>query len=239
MMRYTFFLILFTTILSAQEFNKLDEQGKKHGLWKGVFEESKRPRYEGTFSHGKEVGLFKFFDDTKAGSTIATRQFNEKDNACYTIFYNQKGNKVSEGNVVDRVFEGEWKYYHENLPQIMTTEFYKNGKLDGSRKVFYRNGKLAEEITYENGIKNGAYKSFTEQGVLLESSTYKNDQYDGEAIYSDASGKIVSQGKYKNGKKVGVWKFWKGDKMTKQNMNFQGKKFQKRTEPVAEDPLKP
>ena len=103
----TFLLLSISVISVAQEFNKLDENGKKHGLWKGIYEESQRPRYEGTFEHGKETGMFKFFDDTKAGTVIATREFNSKDNSCYTIFYNQKNNKVSEGKVVNKVYEGE------------------------------------------------------------------------------------------------------------------------------------
>ena len=71
---------------SAQEINKLDDKGLKHGFWKGYYE-SKRLRYEGEFAHGKENGMFKFFDDTKANTVIATREFNSADNSCYTIFY--------------------------------------------------------------------------------------------------------------------------------------------------------
>ena len=43
-----------TTLFSQSEFNKSDEYGKKNGVWKGIYEESKRPRYEGTFDHGKK-----------------------------------------------------------------------------------------------------------------------------------------------------------------------------------------
>ena len=57
------FAFIFTTsILAQSDFNKLDENGKKNGVWKGVYEESKRPRYEGTFEHGKEIGLFTYFE---------------------------------------------------------------------------------------------------------------------------------------------------------------------------------
>ena len=63
-MKYIFVLFLLTSSLFSQEYNKLDSNGKKHGLWKGVHEASQRPRYEGTFDHGKEVGVFKYFDDT-------------------------------------------------------------------------------------------------------------------------------------------------------------------------------
>ncbi len=233
-MKYLVFLLLATLTSYAQEYNKLDDNGKKQGVWKGIYEESKRPRYEGTFEHGKEVGIFKFFDDTKAGTVIATREFNPIDNSCYTIFYSQKSNKVSEGKVVNKQFEGEWKYYHEDSPVIMTLEYYSNGKLNGLRKVFYLNGKIAEDTSYVNGIKDGPYKSYTEDGVVMEETIYKNGEYDGPAIFRDPLGQIASQGIYKNGKKVGLWKILEKGKMKEVNMNKQGKKFQKRVKPIED-----
>ena len=222
------FLYLFTAmvlscfIASAQsDFNKLDEKGLKNGLWKGVYDESKRPRYEGTFQHGKETGIFKFFDDTKKGSLIATREFDPKDNSAYTIFYDQKNNKVSEGKVVNKQFEGEWKYYHLASKNIMTKENYSKGKLDGLRTVFYSNGKIAEEIMYKNNLKNGSYKKYTEKGALLEESNFKNDLYSGLAIFRDGNGDIASQGQFVNGKKEGMWQFFEKGKMVKEmNMSF-------------------
>lgn len=226
-MKYIFLFLLQTVVLFAQDFNKLDENGKKHGVWKGIFEESKRPRYEGTFEHGKEIGLFNFFDDTKAGTVIATRDFNAKDNSCYTIFYNQRGSKVSEGKVVNKEFEGEWKYYHFDSPQIMTLEFYEKGKLNGVRKVYYKSGQIAEETTYKNGVKEGLYKSYAENEVIIEESNYKNDQLDGLAIYKDATNKITGQGSFKNGKKVGIWKVLEKGKLKEVNMNYQNKNFKR------------
>jgi antitoxin component YwqK of YwqJK toxin-antitoxin module len=233
-MKYFVIFLLIGSVAFAQDFNKLDDNGNKHGVWKGIYEESKRPRYEGTFDHGKEVGIFKFFDDTKAGTVIATREFNPKNNSCYTIFYNQKNNKVSEGKVVNKQFSGEWKYYHEDSPAIMTLEKYVDGKLDGVRKVFYKSGKIAEETTYKNGVKNGAYKSYTENGVLLEETTYKNGEYDGLAIFRNPDNKIAGKGQFKNGKKVGMWKILEKDKVKDVNMNKQGRKFQKRVKPLEE-----
>lgn len=234
-MKYIIAVLFSSLTLCAQDFNKLDESGKKNGLWKGVYEESKRPRYEGTFDHGKEVGLFKFFDDTKAGTVIATREFNSKDNSCYTIFYNQNKNKVSEGKVVNKQFEGEWKYYHEDLPTVMTLEPYANGKLNGIRKVFYKSGKIAEETTYKNGIKNGTYKSYAENDVVLEESVYKNGQYEGLAVFRNVDNQIAAQGTFKNGKKVGMWKMLVKGKLKDVNMNYQNKNFKKPTMPNQSD----
>jgi antitoxin component YwqK of YwqJK toxin-antitoxin module len=223
-------LLLFINFSFAQsETNKLDENGKKHGVWKGYFEESKRLRYEGTFEHGKEIGTFNYYDDTKAVNIIGVRIFNAKDNSAYTTFYDQKKNIVSEGKVIDKLKDGIWKYYHEASKVIMTQENYKLGKIDGLKTIYYKDGKIAEETNYINGIKNGVYKNFSEKGVLLETVTYKNDEYDGLATYKDISDKVTAQGIFKDGKKVGIWKFYTDGKLVKsENFNKQGKKFQKK-----------
>ncbi|MFV5695737.1 toxin-antitoxin system YwqK family antitoxin [Flavobacterium sp. LB3P122] len=218
------FVLIFLNFfcLHAQtDFNKLDQNGKKHGLWKGMYEESKRPRYEGTFRHGKETGVFKFYDDTKAKSIIATREFNPNDNSAYTVFYDQAKNKVSEGKVVNKLFEGQWKYYHQASKIVMTIENYKNGNLEGLRTVFYPSGKIAEEITYKNNLKNGSYKKYTEKGIVLEESIFKNNEYNGLAIFKDTDGNIVSKGQFVAGKKSGIWEFFeKGKKVKDVNMNY-------------------
>lgn len=219
---FFFILILFACQFSfgQTETNKLDEKGNKHGVWKGYYPESKRLRYEGTFEHGKEVGMFNFYDDTKAQTVIATREFNPKDHSAYTTFYNQSKNKVSEGKEVNKLPDGLWKYYHENSKDIMTLENYKNGKLDGLRSVYYPGNILAEETNYSNGIKNGPYKKYSVKGVVLEESNYKNDQFDGKAVYKDPFGNVVAQGIYVNGKKKGMWQFYENGKLvSEENMS--------------------
>lgn len=211
------FLLFGVFIATAQDkINQLDDKGNRHGLWRGTHKESNRIRYEGIFNHGKETGIFKYFDDTKAGSVIATRDFSKGDGSCYAIFYDQKGNKVSEGKLMNKIPEGEWKYYHFESNQLMTYEFYKNGKLDGIRKVFYKDGTIAEETNYKLGIKEGASKRFSEKGQLIESHIYKNDLFDGPATYYDGLGNKMYEGNYVNGKRVGIWKFFENNKVIKQ-----------------------
>jgi antitoxin component YwqK of YwqJK toxin-antitoxin module len=208
-----FLIFLNVFCLQAQtSFNKLDEKGKKQGVWKGVYEGSKRPRYEGTFEHGKETGVFNFYDDTKEKKIIATREFNEKDNSAYTTFYDQDNNKVSEGKIANKLFEGPWKYYHLGSKAIMTTENYKKGKLEGLRSVFYADGKIAEESNYKNNLKEGFYKKYTANGIVLEESVYKNNEYHGLAIFKDVAGNVVSKGQFVNGKKAGAWQFFENGK---------------------------
>lgn len=217
------FLLLASISLFAQtDHNKLDEKGKKHGLWKGIFEDTKNPKYEGTFEHGKEVGVFTFFDNTKTKIVLATREFNPTDNSALTVFFDKNKNKVSEGKVLNKLYEGQWKYYHKASKSIMATENYSKGKLEGLRSVFYPSGKIAEEMIYLNNLKNGFYKRYTETGILIEESNYKNNLYYGLAIFRDADdGTVVSKGKFVNGKKLGIWQFFEKGKMIKEvNMSY-------------------
>ena len=220
---FFFFFFFVSLFMFAQtQSNKLDDNGNKNGLWKGYYPETKNLKYEGTFEHGKEVGVFTFYDNTKTKTVIATREFNSKENSAYTIVYDPLKNKVSEGKVVNKLYEGQWKNYHKASKQIMAIENYSKGKLEGLRSVFYISGKIAEEMLYKNDLKNGPYKKYTETGIIIEESNYKNNQFDGLAIFRDADdGNIVSKGKFVNGKKVGIWQFYQKGKLIKEeNMSY-------------------
>ena len=218
-----------TTLFSQSDFNKLDENGNKNGVWKGIYEESKRPRYEGTFDHGKEIGLFTFFEDTKSRTIIATREFNSKDNSAYTIFYDQNKNKVSEGKVINKLHEGAWTYYHKASAIIMTLENYKNGKLEGLKTINFPSGNVAELTNYKNGIREGVYKKIAENGVILEESVYVNGELNGTSTFKAPDGLVVAKGMFKQGKKVGIWLFYENGKLvSKDNFDTPRKKFQKR-----------
>lgn len=221
-----FVFVLNSSVIAQTEFSQLDKNGNKHGVWKGFYPESKRMRYQGTFEHGKEIGVFNFYDDTKAQSIIATREFKSKDNSVYTIFYDQKKNKVSEGKVVNRLYEGKWIYYHQGSIEIMTIEYYKKGKLEGLRSVFYPSSKIAEEANFVHGIKHGKYKKYSEKdNVVLEDSHYKNGEYDGHAIYRDPLGNVVAEGEYIKGKKEGMWQFYENGKFVSEEDMSKTKNF--------------
>lgn len=205
-----------TTLHAQETSNQLDDKGLRHGIWKGYHEGSKRLRYEGTFEHGKEKGIFKYYDDTKAAPIIATRDFSKGDGSCYVTFFDQKGNKVSEGLLINKLFQGEWKYYHKESKEIMTQEFYTLGKLSGWRKVFFKNAKLAEEVFYSEGKKNGIARIYSEAGKVIEALNYKNDVLEGIATYYDGQGIKLYEGQYKKGVRVGMWKFYENEKIVKE-----------------------
>lgn len=212
-----FFLLLISTSVYSQDiYNQLDENGLRHGLWKGTHANSKRPRYEGFFNHGIETGVFKYFDDTKAGLLIATRDFSIGNDSCYVKMFDRKSNIVCEGLLVNKFREGEWKIYHKESKIVMTSEYYRKNKLHGIKKIFYDNGSLAEMVNYENGMRNGIYKRIGINGKILEELHYRNNQLDGAASFYDGSGNISISGQYNNGVKSGIWKSYENGKIVKE-----------------------
>jgi antitoxin component YwqK of YwqJK toxin-antitoxin module len=84
---------------------------------------------------------------------------------------------VSEGKVLNKLFEGSWKYYHQASKIVMTTENYKTESWRFTI-CFYPNGKIAEETSYKNNLKEG-FKKFTENGIVLEETIFQNNEYNG------------------------------------------------------------
>jgi antitoxin component YwqK of YwqJK toxin-antitoxin module len=222
------FILFLSNSLIAQEFNKVDANGKKQGLWRGFYEESKRQRYEGNFENDKEIGVFTYFDDTKAKSVIATRTFSQNGTVAETVFYDQKKNIVSKGKTVNRLKEGEWIYFQKASTAVLCIENYKNGKLEGIRKVFFEKGMIAEETSYLNGLKDGLYKKYTEKGIVLEESNFKKGKYEGMAVFRDAKGDLAAKGLFLNGGKDGMWQFYSNGKLKKEEKYPVVKKIEKR-----------
>ena len=107
----------------SQEINQFDANGKRHGIWKKTFEDTKAVRYEGQFDHGKEVGLFKFYKYVNKKSLLsATKQFSETNNIADVKFFSSKGKVISEGQMDGKNYIGEWKYYHKNSDQLLRIE---------------------------------------------------------------------------------------------------------------------
>lgn len=210
------FLVLLISVSGiAQTINQKDANGKRHGKWKKFYKDTKVPRYEGQFSHGKEIGTFKYYADNNGKPMLkATKEFNADNNIAIVIFYNNKGSVVSKGKMDGKNYIGKWLYYHLNSKQIMIEENYDDkGLLQGKRLVYFPKGQLAEEATYINGKREGLVKNYSDTKQLLKESHYKNGLLHGPLKAYKNNGVLHVEGQYKNDKKHGIWKFYKNGKL--------------------------
>jgi len=199
---------------NAQEFNKIDANNEKDGPWQKFYNGTKQLRYEGTFNHGKEIGIFKFYD-SKGGHPTATKEYINGSDFFEVKFYTTAGKNVSKGKMKQRSREGKWVYYHQDGITIMTEEMYKNNLLDGERIVYFENGKIAQRMSYTQGNENGIETHYSEKGIILKTYTYLNGKLHGPVKLYELDGTIMREGNYKDNEKYGTWKYYKNGKLEK------------------------
>jgi len=191
-----------------------DTKGKRHGIWKKNYKLNNNLRYSGQFSHGKEIGTFKYYDINNDKKPVAIRVFNTNDNTCEVSFFTTKGVLVSKGAMLGKKRFGKWLFYHKDGRTVLSEEFYKEGFLEGEVKVYYANGKITEKAHYHLGKLEGNYKRYAIRGFLYQDLTYKNGDLNGLAIYYERkNGKILTKGLYVNNKRVGTWEHYENGKL--------------------------
>lgn len=203
-------VLMVPTYILAQNINQLDDNGKRHGVWKKNFDNTNILRYEGQFNHGKEIGLFKFYKNIKKEAVLtATKKFNENDNVAEVTFFASNGKVISTGMMNGKNYIGEWTYYHKDSKEVMTLEHYNNnGQLEGDSFIYYNSGQLAEKRSYKANKLQGKATWFDETGKKMKEYSYVNGQLHGKAIFYDTTETIEIEGQYKNDRKDGVWKYY-------------------------------
>lgn len=199
------FSVFLSTDVVAQKINQFDANGKRTGIWKKHYPNGKI-RYEGQFKNGKEVGVFKFYENTASNQPHIVKEFTGSDIATVK-FYTPKGKLKVSGKMQGKNRVGKWTYFFSN-GKIFSEESYTDGKLDGVLKNYYPNGKVTLEIEYKNGKKNGFSKTYTDDGVLIEEVNYTQGKLQGLAKYYDLKGGLKEQGHYENGIRKGKWEYY-------------------------------
>ena len=211
-------ICLLTIVASAQNINQFDAQGKRHGVWKKNFENTKVTRYEGEFYHGKEIGVFKFYKNIDGKAVIAaTKQFNKDNDIALVKFFASNGKTISEGQMKGKAHIGKWTYYHKKSDQILSIDqFNDQGLLDGERLVYYETGQLAQKEYYKNGKLQGKSVWYNEAGIVTNEYHYVNGELHGNTKTYDSQGHLILEGQYQKDRKHGIWKYYKNDTLVQE-----------------------
>jgi len=158
-----------------------DEKGKKNGILRNYDLDGKIV-YEMDYLKG-EIVAYKYYD--KEGKVLKEAR-KHKGEFDFVGFY-PEGTKNLEGTYTTEGRVKLWKYY-DSYGNLTSEENYNNkGKLHGTAKNYYLNGKLKNEMKYANGQPEGYFVSY-----------YKN-------------GKIMNEGWYKDGLMKGYWNTYYAD----------------------------
>ncbi len=223
-LRVLLFLLSLTGFSSyaQEEINLYNNEGERHGPWKGYYEEEpSQLKYEGTFENGEETGAFKFYQPGLK-RPVATKTFSPTSDTVRVKYLAQNGKTISEGDMLGQNRIGTWKYYHKNSDKIMMIENYQKGTLQGEKLTYYDNGQIAEKANYKNGELQGERLLYSVKGVVLEHLTYDNGELHGPAKFYNGKGELMSEGSYRRDKHSGIWKYYENGNL-KEEKDFSGR----------------
>lgn len=124
--------------------------------------------------------------ETEGSSLIRTTVKLEDGSEKITIFF--AADKPREEYVMkDGKLEGTFKLWDVN-GRLTEESQYKNNILDGVQKNFYTNGAVKTEITYAEGKKNGPTKNWYQDGKQSSEMEYRDNKNVGStSFYPDGS----------------------------------------------------
>lgn len=102
-------------------------------------------------------------------------------------------------------------------------EFTWSGNLyEGSQKLYYSTGKLAEDRNFKKGMYHGAYSRWNEDGSKLEEAFYKDDMLEGLRKEYDSKGNLLCNANYIDGVRHGTMQISNGSGKMKEVVYYYG-----------------
>ncbi len=116
----------------------------------------------------------------------------------FFVRFSENGDTLERSNYLNGKLDGtRVLYYDGNKPEIR--EKYVNDSLDGSYQVFYEDGQLKLLMHYRNNVLNDIVTKYYPSGAVLEEVTYENNKEEGPFIEYYENGQKKWEGTYTNG----------------------------------------
>ena len=112
--------------------------------------------------------------------------------------YAENGDTLEKSYYIDGKLNGSRILYFDNN-KIEIIENYHNDSLEGLYTVFYEDGGKSLESVYSNNILTGVVKRYFPSGNLMEEVTFENNQENGPFVEYFESGGKKWEGTYKDG----------------------------------------
>ncbi|NBC82853.1 MAG: hypothetical protein GVY19_05670 [Bacteroidetes bacterium] len=106
-------------------------------------------------------------------------------------------------------FSGVCEILYEKSDQAKIIMHFKEGKLNGHVKTFYKNGDVKVKGHYEDGLMSGKWEGWYESGKKAYEVHYKEDSLHGKYTSYQENGALKAKGEYKMNTKFGEWEHFK------------------------------
>lgn len=192
-------------IKKREYINAYNHNGKKQGIWE-TFYSNNIIKESGRYRNGIKDGYFKYYD--KEGNLTKIEKYR---------------NGLLEENPNELLtYELRTDYYKDG--SIKTIGSYKDGKAEGVRREYAKDGKITDGFIMHKGIivghgiidnsgkKQGLWKHYYDNGRLRSEGKYVNDKPIGLWKYYYENGVLEQTGHYdKSGLYTDIWKWYYKD----------------------------
>jgi len=189
-------------LIESQRINRYNEEGKKSGVWKEFYSDSK-VKTESYYRNGLLEGYYKKYDLN--GKLEVTFLYKEG-----VLIEELHEDQISVNEVIERYDDGN----------IKSEKYYKNGKPVGIHKEYIREKNIIHAKIYNNnhnlimkgimdmeGRKSGIWQEYNEDEKVIAKGRYSAGKKNGEWEYYYDNGNIEQKGSYVNNLYEGIW-YW-------------------------------
>lgn len=208
-------------IYTEEKINRYDNQGKRTGVWRDLYEDGKL-QLDGNWSMGMKNGVFKFY--TRKGDLEKLERYENDvlviDEASTAILdirkeYHSNGMIKEMGTFREGKKQGNFRLFDDTGKET-GGQLYDNdllmgegmidslGRRIGEWKLFYTDGKLRAKGQYIAGMREGNWTYFYVNGRTEQTGVYKMDWPTGNWKWYYFNGQLHREEQYRNGKEDGI-----------------------------------
>ena len=125
------------------------------------------------------------------------KKIGSMEPAAGLVFSIVNNKKINMGRLIKGKKQGYWLEIHRDERRLEET--YKDGQLDGSVSLYYKNGQKEWRHTYNHGILDGPYTKWYKNGQRSVDGAFENGDAVGIWAWWNEQGKVIKKEIYKKG----------------------------------------
>ena len=113
----------------------------------------------------------------------------------------------SEGQFVDELRNGDWKFY-DSYGNMTNEAQFEDGLRNGEDKLYSGNNVLVGTVSYKDNMQDGLSLEYFPNGALRTQAYYREDEPDGRLLTYNQGGTILRDNYYVEGQMTGTNKYY-------------------------------
>ncbi len=190
-------------LTDSEKLNRLDNFGKKQGIWKDFYSNGKIKIYA-NYVDNLLNGYYREYDEQ--GQVIVNKRYINGNQIEVTDIKEENKKEIKIAKYANGQIKSRGAFI-EDKPVGMQIYYSETGDIEKAENFDDSGNKDSEGLIDEAGRKQGNWKNFYSTQVVQSEGKYINGRKDGLWLFYFQNRKTEQKGSYANGKPTGNW-FW-------------------------------